>query len=361
VETLRALGELAGGAAHHLNNLLTIVVGRIQLMRRSVREEKLARPLEIIERAAKDGAEVVRRLQQFAGMRRTVEPRTVDLNHIVTDVIEMTRGRWQDAERGQGTEIVVDARTTPLPQVQGDPAALREMVTNLVLNAIEAMPRGGCLAVETSVHGSSAVIVITDTGVGMTEEVRQRAHEPFFTTKGVRATGLGLSVAFGIARRHGGELTLQSEADHGTSVRVSIPIPAGATPPPPPTAALAGRRRRVLLVDDEDEVRAALAEMLIAQGHEVVQAGGGPDALRLLEEDGRIELVLTDLVMPAMSGWELAGAVKARRPALPVGVVTGWGDVPEAAPPARQSVDFVLPKPVTLEALAEAIGRLPAS
>jgi DNA-binding NtrC family response regulator len=117
----------------------------------------------------------------------------------------------------------------------------------------------------------------------------------------------------------------------------------------------------VLQVDDEDEVRAALAEMLIAQGHEVVQAGGGPDALRLLEEDGRIELVLTDLVMPAMSGWELAGAVKARRPALPVGVVTGWGDVPEAAPPARQSVDFVLPKPVTLEALAEAIGRLPAS
>jgi DNA-binding NtrC family response regulator len=117
---------------------------------------------------------------------------------------------------------------------------------------------------------------------------------------------------------------------------------------------------RVLLVDDEEEVRAALAEILVSQGHEVVPADGGPDALRLLEEDGRIELVITDLVMPTTTGWELADAVKARRPGLPVGVVTGRGDVPEAGPATRPSVEFVLAKPVTLEALAEAIGRLPA-
>jgi CheY-like chemotaxis protein len=294
-------------------------------------------------------------------MRRTAEPRAVDLNHIVTDVIEMTRGRWQDAARAQQTEIVVDARTTPLPEIPGDPAALREMVTNLVLNAIEAMPRGGRLRVETSRSGGWAIIVVTDTGLGMTEDVRQRAHEPFFTTQGVRATGLGLSVAFGIARRHGGELTLQSEVDRGTSVRVSLPIPAGATPPPPPAPVLPGPRLRILLVDDEDEVRAALGEMLLTQGHEIVPAGGGADALRLLDEDARIELVIADSDMPAMTGWELADAVKARRPTLPVGVVAGWGDVPEAQTPTHPTVDFVLAKPVSLEALAEAIGRLPAS
>ncbi len=360
-ETLRALGELAGGAAHHLNNLLTIVVGRIQLMRRSVQEERLARPLEIIERAAKDGAEVVRRLQQFAGMRRTAEPRMVDLNHIVKDVLEMTRGRWQDSARAQGTEIGVELPAATLPQIPGDPAALREMLTNLVLNAIDAMPRGGRLTVETSASGNSAVITVTDTGLGMPEDVRQRAHEPFFTTKGVRSTGLGLSVAFGIARRHGGELVLQSEVGHGTTVRVSLPIPARTAPPPRPAAALPGRALRILLVDDEEDVRQALGEMLASQGHTVVHAGGGPEALRALEEENNgFDLVITDLMMPTMTGWELADAVKGRRPGLPVGVVTGWGDVPEAAPATRMAVDFVLSKPVTLEALADAIGRLHA-
>ncbi len=360
-ETLRALGELAGGAAHHLNNLLTIVVGRIQLMRRSVQEERLARPLEIIERAAKDGAEVVRRLQQFAGMRRTAEPRMVDLNHIVKDVLEMTRGRWQDSARAQGTEIGVELPAATLPQIPGDPAALREMLTNLVLNAIDAMPRGGRLTVETSASGNSAVITVTDTGLGMPEDVRQRAHEPFFTTKGVRSTGLGLSVAFGIARRHGGELVLQSEVGHGTTVRVSLPIPARTAPPPRPAAALPGRALQILLVDDEEDVRQALGEMLASQGHTVVHAGGGPEALRALEEENNgFDLVITDLMMPTMTGWELADAVKGRRPGLPVGVVTGWGDVPEAAPATRMAVDFVLSKPVTLEALADAIGRLHA-
>jgi CheY-like chemotaxis protein len=234
------------------------------------------------------------------------------------------------------------------------------MLTNLVLNAIDAMPRGGRLTVETLAHGNNAVITVADTGLGMPEDVRQRAHEPFFTTKGVRSTGLGLSVAFGIARRHGGELVLQSEVGHGTTVRVSLPIPARTEPPPRPAATLPGRALRILLVDDEEDVREALGEMLASQGHTVVHAAGGPEALRAVEEDDGIDLVVTDLMMPAMTGWELASAVKARRAALPVGVVTGWGDVPEAAPATRMAVDFVLSKPVTLEALAESIGRLHA-
>jgi signal transduction histidine kinase/CheY-like chemotaxis protein len=357
-ETLRALGELAGGAAHHLNNLLTIVVGRIQLLRRSVQEERLLRPLEIVERAAKDGAEVVRRLQQFAGMRRTAEPRTVDLNRIVNDVLEMSRSRWQDSSRPAGMEIAVESRLARLPEIPGDPTALREMLTNLVLNAIDALPRGGRLVVETSRTENAVALTVIDNGLGMSEEVRLRAHEPFFTTKGVKSTGLGLSVAFGITRRHGGELTIQSEQGQGTTVRVTLPVPAGTVPPVVPPPPLPRRPLRILLVDDEEEVRQALAEMLIAQGHAVVLAGGGADALRRLDEDAAIDLVLTDLVMPAMSGWELATAVKGRRPGLPVGVITGWGDVPEATPGTPVAVDFVLSKPVTLEALDDTVGRL---
>lgn len=356
-ETLRALGELAGGAAHHLNNLLTIVVGRIQLLRRSVREERLARPLEIVERAAKDSAEVVRRLQQFAGMRRTLEPSTVDLNRIVRDALETTRSRWQDPARSPGTEITVDSRLAPLPPIPGDAAALRELLTNLLLNAIDALPRGGRVAVETSAADGVVVLTVTDTGLGMSEEVRLRAHEPFFTTKGVKSTGLGLSVAFGISRRHGGELTLQSAEAEGTTVRVTLPLPAELSPPATPAAPLPRGPLRILLVDDEEEVRRALADMLTTQGHTVVQAAGGPDAVRCLEADAAFDLVVTDLVMPSMTGWQLAAAVKARWPGLRVGVVTGWG-ARESPLAARASVDFVLSKPVTLDALDHALDRL---
>jgi len=174
----------------------------------------------------------------------------------------------------------------------------------------------------------------------------------------VKSTGLGLSVAFGIARRHGGDLTIQSEVGQGTTVRVTLPLPADAGPPPQPAAPLAGQALRILLVDDEEDVRQALAEMLTAQGHTLVLAASGPDALRRLDEGGEFDLVVSDLVMPTMTGWELADAVKRRRPGLRIGVVTGWGDVPEVTPATRMTVDFVLSKPVTLEALDEAVRRL---
>jgi signal transduction histidine kinase len=171
-------------------------------------------------------------------------------------VLELTRGRWQDASRAHAREIVVESRLAPLPQIPGDPAALREMLTNLVLNAIDALPQGGRLGVETSVVGGTVVVTVSDTGVGMPEEVRLRVHEPFFTTKGVKATGLGLSVAFGIARRHGGDLAIQSEVGRGTIVRVTLP------PPGPPTH---GRALRILLVDDEEDVGEAVAEMFASR------------------------------------------------------------------------------------------------
>ena len=214
-----------------------------------------------------------------------------------------------------------------MPPVAGDPAALRELLTNLVLNAVDALPHGGRITVETRVDGAAVVLAVGDTGVGMSDEVRRRAHEPFFTTKGVKATGLGLSVAYGIARRHGGELTIASAEGGGTTVVVQLP-PATRIRAPATTPA---RRRplRILLVDDEDEVRHALGEMLASEGHTVVMAGSGADALRRLEADDAIDVLLTDLVMPGMTGWELADAVKARHARLAVGVLTGWGDLPD--------------------------------
>jgi signal transduction histidine kinase/CheY-like chemotaxis protein len=357
-ETLRALGDLAGGAAHHLNNLLTIVVGRVQLLRRSVTEDRLTRPLEVVERAARDGAEVVRRLQQFAGMRRAPEPRAVDLNQVVMDVLEMSRTRWQDAGRAPGSEIVVEARLATLPEIPGDATALREMLTNLVLNAIEALPDGGRLAVETGLSADAVTLNVTDTGQGMSEETRLRAHEPFFTTKGVKSTGLGLSVAFGVVRRHGGELTILSAPERGTTVRVVLPAPPGPSRGTRMVTRLPRRPLRILLVEDEDAGRQGLAELLIRRGHTVIPAGDGDEALRRLESEGPIDVVVTALVMPVMTGWQLAAAVKALRPDLAVGIVSDRGEVAQATPGVPATIDFVLARPVTLEGLDEVLGRL---
>jgi len=282
----------------------------------------------------------------------------VSLLDIVADVLEMTRGRWQDAARAAGIEIAVDTALAPVPEVAGDPAALRELLTNLVLNAVDALPAGGRITIETRLDEGTVALAVTDTGVGMPSDVRRRAHEPFFTTKGVKATGLGLSVAYGIARRHGGELTIQSEEGRGTTVLVRLPPSAERRRAAP---AESGARRgplRILLVDDEDEVLRALAEMLASEGHTVLAAADAAEALRRLDTDAGIELVVTDLVMPALTGWELAAAVKARRPTLPVGVITGWGDLPDSPVGGHAAVDFVLSKPVTLDALHEAIARV---
>ncbi len=356
-ETLRALGELAGGAAHHLNNLLTIVVGRVQLLQRGVEDERLRRPLTIIEKAAKDGAEVVRRLQQFSRTRQVTLARSVSLDDVARDALGLTRGHWQDGVRARGIRIDVESRLAGVPPVDGDPPALREAVTGLVLNAVDAMPQGGRLTLETRADAARVSLAVTDTGIGMSEAVRLRAHEPFFTTKGVRATGLGLSVAYGIVRSHGGELTIESAEGRGT--RVTLSLPRGAVTPPAPAAAPARARPgalRLLLVDDEDEVREALAEMLASAGHTVLTAPGADEALACVEAEPDLDLVLTDLVMPGRTGWDVAAGVKARRPDLVVGLITGWGDTAEADQARQAMVDFIVEKPVSVEALQDAIA-----
>ncbi len=357
-ETLRALGELAGGAAHHLNNLLTIVVGRVQLLLRGVDDERLRRPLAIIEKAAKDGAEVVRRLQQFSRTHQVGLVQTLNLDDIARDVLGLTRGHWQDAARARGVSIEVEEHLGGAANVEGDAAALREAVTNLVLNAVDAMPKGGRLTVQTRLDGDRAVLVVADTGTGMSEPVRLKAHEPFFTTKGVKATGLGLSVAYGIVRSHGGELALDSREGRGTTVTLTLPRAVAATPAAGPLAVPRAGSLRMLLVDDEDEVREALAEMLASHGHTVLTATGADEALARLDAEPDLDLVLTDLVMPGRTGWDVAAGVKARRPLVPVGLITGWGDTTDVDDARRAMVDFVVEKPVSVEALQEAVARV---
>jgi signal transduction histidine kinase len=349
--TLRAVGELAAGAAHHLNNLMAVVLGRSQLLLHRNRAPEIGSALRTIERAALDAADTVRRIQAFsqAGHGTTAAP--IDLNETVRESIDVTRSRWEHGAQVRGAGIAMVFEPGALPPVSGRNAELREVLTNLILNAVDALPAGGRVAIRTWSEAGRAVVSVSDSGAGMPDDVRARAFEPFFSTKGVRRLGLGLAVAYGLVGSHGGDISLESAPGEGTTVTFWLPT---SVPVEPPEAGGDGAEPhgRVLVVDDEVDVREVLADGLAARGHTVTLAGGGREALACLER-GEFDLVITDLGMPDVNGWDVASAVKAARAHLPVLLLTGWADAVDAA---AGRVDAVIKKPFDIAKLAAAVS-----
>jgi len=343
-ERLRALGEMAAGVAHDFNNLLSVILGRTELMLRRVGEAETSRDLEAVRRAAQDGADTVRRIQEFTRTRRTRVFERVDLAEVAREVIELTRPRWELEAQAKGVtyEFEVDGTTPP---VAGRPEELREVLTNLITNAVDAMPAGGVCRVRLEGGDEWAVMAISDTGIGMAEEMRRRVFEPFFTSKGPRGTGLGLAVSWGIVTRHGGTIEVDSVPGRGTTFRLRLPIPValpGVVSGMPITPA--PRPARLLLIEDEPEVQAVLAEMLREAGYTVTVARDGLDGIEQCERES-VDIVLSDISMPGISGWDVAARLRARHPHLPIGFVTGWGDQLDQERLTGTGVDFVVAKP----------------
>jgi signal transduction histidine kinase/DNA-binding response OmpR family regulator len=343
-ERLRALGEMAAGVAHDFNNLLSVILGRAELMLRRVREADTSRDLEAVRRAAQDGADTVRRIQEFTRTRRTRAFERVDLAEVAREVIELTRPRWELEAQAKG--VTYEFRVEGVaPPVAGRPEELREVLTNLITNAVDAMPDGGVCRVRVEAAEDWAVMAVTDTGIGMAEEMRRRVFEPFFTSKGPRGTGLGLAVSWGIITRHGGTIEVDSAPGQGTTFRLRLPIPVTLpdiviglpiTPAPRPA--------RLLLIEDEAEVQAVLAEMLREAGYTVVVAKDGLEGIEHCEREN-VDIVLSDISMPGISGWDVAARLRARHPQIPIGFVTGWGDQLDPERLAGAGVDFVVAKP----------------
>jgi len=347
-ETLRAMGQLSSGMAHHLNNLFAVILGRVELLMGKVQEQSVRRSLEIIQRTAQDGAEVVRRVQRFSRVQPVSDAVAVDLNQLVHEVVELTRPRWQDEAQLRGSRIEVAVETGTVGAAAGEPAPLREVLMNLLLNAADSITQAGKVTLRTWTRDDRVYCSVSDTGSGMPEEVRRRALEPFFTTKGPKATGLGLSVAYGTVQRYGGTLTVESTDGQGTSVEVSLPT-ASATASFAKTSTGARNEPvvplRILVIDDELQVRATLAEMLEEQGHSVTQAPGGREGLSYLDSNPElVDVVISDLGMPDMNGWDVAKGIQGRSPQLPVGLITGWGET-EITREERSRVNFVITKP----------------
>jgi signal transduction histidine kinase/CheY-like chemotaxis protein len=361
-EKLRALGEMASGVAHDFNNLLASILGRAQLLLERTQDVKLRQWLEVIERAAMDGARTVRRLQDFTGIRRDQPAVAVDLNQVVQQVLETTESIWRQDRRRSGVEIEVETDLAEgLPPVAGDPAELREAFTNLVLNAVDAMPGGGTLTLRTQIADGQVQVEVRDSGTGIPEHIREKIFDPFFTTKGPKGTGLGLSMAYGILQRHNGRITVESAEGHGTIFRLLFPaaVSGSVVEAAPPPAAPAGSSVSLhcLVVDDEEEVGEVVADILTTAGHTAVTARSGQEGVDRLGAE-RFDVVFTDLAMPGMTGWQVARAVKDRAPEVPVVMMSGFGV--EVAPedlPAR-GVDLVLAKPLQIQDILRALASI---
>jgi signal transduction histidine kinase/CheY-like chemotaxis protein len=357
-EKLRALGEMSAGVAHDFNNVLGAILGRAQLMKSRVDDDVIIRGLDIIEKAAIDGASTVRRLQDFTRRRIDQVFNQVDLIQVIEDTLSMTRARWEDGAHVSGIQYSVTTQFEPVLPIAGDSSELKEVFTNIIFNALDAMPNGGKIHIHVGTEGSRVFAHVTDTGRGMTEETRKRVFDPFFTTKGVKGNGLGMSVAYGIITRHKGEIEVKSEFGAGSIIKVMLPINLEVTRQDPTVDVLPHKKvRRFLVIDDETPIRDLLAELLVQQGHEVFTAATGKEGLEIFK-DQIPDLVITDLGMPELSGWDVATTVKAINPATSVILMTGWGITIDKDKARDRGVDVVVAKPFQISEMQKVLNEM---
>jgi signal transduction histidine kinase len=361
-ERLHALGQMASGIAHEFNNALAPIIGfsDMLLKKKSLGDdpEKSREYLKMINTAAKDSAKIVGHLREFyritpdgAGMQ------PVSLNSIAGQAITLTQPFWKDQAQSRGANIVIRSELDPgTPEINGDEVALREMITNLVVNSIDAVGQGGVITISTSHENGRVLLKVADDGAGMDRATVEHCLEPFFTTKAEHGTGLGLSITYGIVQRHGGSLDIQSETGRGTVITASFPLQSGAASvESKKITKLKMKPSRILVVEDEPLVKELIGVYLHEDNHDVQTASDGREGLDKFRA-GEFDLVLTDRAMPGMNGEQLARMIKEIKPSQPIILLTGFGDLlPGEKLP--EGIDDIVGKPFTMQVLREAIAK----
>jgi signal transduction histidine kinase/CheY-like chemotaxis protein len=368
-ERLNAVGKMASGLAHDFNNALVPISGYAEMLleHQDILKDqaKATKYLKLIMTGVEDAASVVSRLREFYRKREEGETyRPLSLNQMVEQAVALTRPRWRDEALGSGRTILVEADMRPVPRILGSESELRELLTNLIFNAVDAMPEGGTIRIRTGLREAASsdaapqvFLEVSDTGTGMTDEVRRRCLEPFFSTKGERGTGLGLPMVFGIVKRHRGTMDIESTVGKGTTFIVLLPADASRTREAPARAAAPIGPLRVLVVDDEPIARDVLTEYLTGDGHQVETAANGREGFDKFKA-GDFSVVITDRAMPEMGGDQLAAMVKEQAPSTPVVLLTGFGDLMNAAGEKPDGVDLVVKKPIRLSTLREVLAKM---
>lgn len=361
-ERMRAMGEMASGIAHDFNNALTPILGFTEVLldfgpSLMQDQEKARKYLKLIQKCTQDASEVVKRLYQFYRPRQEVYKSIVP-EQLIDEIILMSKPKWKDQAQAEGKTIRVDKSIEKVPRFMGNPSELRELMLNLVFNAVDASSEVGRITIELFSRKNQLCLNVTDTGKGMPEEIRMRCFDPFFTTKESRGSGLGLSMVYGIVQRHQGTIDVESTVGQGTKFMLRFPYPqevetAKSKKKAQPTQE---RPKRILLVDDEKMNLEFLSEVLRAENHTVVIAEDGLAGWRAFEL-GEFDLVITDLSMPNMNGDILAAKIKESNPEVPVVMLTGFADIIESVSQKPKAIDLVVRKPIGLKELRNIIHR----
>ena len=360
--SLRALGQMASGIAHDFNNALSPIIGFSEFLLKHpaqlADQEKAKKFLTSINTCGQDAANVVRRLREFGRQRVAGQiSEAIDLPGLVLQIIDLTQPRWQDQAQAAGVTINIATDLGKVPIIAGEEFAIRELLTNLIFNAVDALPAGGTITLGTAVAEEFVRVWVSDTGTGMTEEVRQRCFEPFFTTKDDKGTGLGLAMVHGIVQRHGGTVEVESQLGQGTTFTIRLPLKLSKLGAAGISESVRGKRLRVLVVDNEPMLREIVDALLTDDGHSVVTAESGGAALHRIQTVP-FDLVITDKAMPRMNGEQLAVAIHAVVPNLPVILMTGFGDLMKVAGEMPPHIRAILSKPITEESLRAALAKV---
>ncbi|KPK00344.1 MAG: hypothetical protein AMJ60_01645 [Desulfobacterales bacterium SG8_35] len=358
-EKMRSLGEMASGVAHDFNNSLTTILGNIKLLKAAGVDKEIAEKLDAIEKAARHGTATIAGLHGFSQTADDAGPKHIELlaiEPLIEEVRNLTRFRWKDLPQKDGHTIEF---TT---EVEGSPALLingsdfKEMLTNLIFNAVDAMPRGGHIHLSVKQESEKVVLALQDNGVGLSKEDAAHIFDPYFSTKGRGHAGLGLSIAKRFIKRHGGSIRVDSVKGAGATFTVIFPL---HTTSDPGKLDLAKKNSlpiplQILVIDDEPLVRSVLKEVLENNGHTVMEAGNGKEGVRIFRENN-IDLVITDHGMPVMNGLDAAFRIKKHKPDTPVLLITGWQTETDAIFQKPSGIDELINKPFDLEKILDLI------
>jgi len=379
-ERLRALGQMASGVAHDINNALSPIVAYSELLLSTVPDlpDNARHYLQTINKSGDDIAHIVARMREFYRRRSDSEQLTkVNLNQIMEEVIELTRPRWRDVPQRGGISIHIQHEFEPnLPPLLSDPTELREALFNLIFNAVDALPQGGTInlvtrSVSRPAQGENSSpeqliqVEVRDNGIGMDEKTRQHCLEPFFSTKATRGgTGLGLAMVYGMMQRHEGNIEIESAPGRGTCIRLTFPVRENTASAAAVPASPANRKRslRILCIDDESQIQELLKNCLTTLEHEVATASSGKQGVEMFRAAMRkkqpYETVITDLGMPDIDGQQVARTIKAESPGTPVIMMTGWGSIMKDDGELVSGADAVVSKPPRIGELNNLILQL---
>lgn len=362
-ERMRAIGQMATGVAHDFNNVLGSILGHAQVLQARTKDANLLRGLNAIEQLAEDGAKTIDRLQFFSRPDPKPDEFTeIVISTLVDNCLQINRTHWKDEAEKRGIVIEIEKQIEEGLKLRANTADIREVLNILIINAIEAMPQGGKISLTAHrLNNSEILIEVGDTGIGISPDIQRQIFDPFFTTKPETGSGLGLSVALGIVSRLHGKIDVVSKVGQGTTFRITMPCTAPepeATPVPfEPGEEEARGPATILVIDDEFHIREVFSDILTDRGFKVLAEENGEAGIARFKER-HPEIVLTDLGMPGISGWEVVRQIKAIDHSTKVVLTSGWGQEVETTAAENPDIDAVLPKPVSLNALLDCVNRL---